>query len=166
MASTRLSRKAVYPGSFDPITNGHLALIRKAAKLFDFVYVGVGTNPTKRCTFTAFERVDMIRHSIKGLRNVEVVVFDGLVVDFAVEKKANVVIRGLRAVSDYEMELQLALTNKKLNPNVETVFLLPSEEHFYISSSLIKEIAKLGGRIHDFVPKHVAQVLRKSLALR
>lgn len=166
MASTRLSRKAVYPGSFDPVTNGHLALIRKATTLFDYVYVAVGTNPTKRCTFTAFERVDMIRKSLKGLRNVEVISFDGLVVDFAVEKKAKVLIRGLRAVSDYEMELQLALTNKKLNPDIETVFLLPSEEHFYISSGLIKEIAKLGGRIHDFVPKHVAQVLRKSLAPR
>ncbi len=166
MALTRLSRKAVYPGSFDPVTNGHLALIHKAAKLFDFVYVGVGTNPTKRCTFTALERVDMIRRSLKGLGNVQVTAFDGLVVDFAVEKKANVIIRGLRAVSDYEMELQVALTNKKLNPDIETVFLLPSEEHFYISSGLIKEIAKLGGRIHDFVPKHVAQVLRKSLALR
>ncbi|MBI4431397.1 MAG: pantetheine-phosphate adenylyltransferase [Candidatus Omnitrophica bacterium] len=164
MASKRISRKAVYPGSFDPVTNGHLALIRKAATLFDFLYVAVGSNPTKRCTFSSDERVEMIRRSVQGLSNVEVMAFDGLVVDFAEKKKAQVVIRGLRAVSDYEMELQMALTNKKLNPDIETVFLLPSEEHFYISSGLIKEITRLGGRIGDFVPAHVEQILRKSLA--
>ena len=100
MSSKQISRKAVYPGSFDPVTNGHLALIRKAAKLFDFVYVGVGTNPTKQCTFRIAERVEMIRRSIHDLPNVEVESFDGLLVEFAVSKKANVIMRGLRAVSD------------------------------------------------------------------
>lgn len=163
MSSKQISRKAVYPGSFDPVTNGHLALIRKAATLFDYVYVGVGTNPTKQCTFSTSERVEMIRRSVKDLTNVKVTSFDGLVVDFAVSQRASVIIRGLRAVSDYEMELQMALTNKKLNPNVETVFLLPSEEHFYISSGLIKEIVRLGGRVSDFVPAHVERTLKRLL---
>ena len=163
MSPKRISRKAVYPGSFDPVTNGHLALIRKAATLFDFVYVGVGTNPTKQCTFRTAERVEMIRRSVENLVNVEVTPFDGLVVDFAVSKKSSAIIRGLRAVSDYEMELQMALTNKKLNPNVETVFLLPSEEHFYISSGLINEIVRLDGRVSDFVPLHVEQTLKRLL---
>lgn len=158
------ARVAMYPGSFDPITNGHLALVEKAVQLFDFLYVAVGTNTTKNYTFSIEERVNMIAQATRRYKNVKVEAFYGLVVDYAKTHGARVVIRGLRAISDYELEMQMALTNRKLNPRIETIFLLPSEEYFYLSSGLIREISRLGGNVSNFVPPHVEKALRTTLA--
>jgi len=164
MASKRHLRRAVYPGSFDPVTNGHLALIAKASRLYDYVDVAVATNLSKDPLFTVTERVDMLKQAVAKRRNVNVSAFDGLVVDFASKKRASVIIRGLRAVSDFEMELQMALANRRMNEEIETVFLLPSEDFFYLSSGLIKEIAHLGGNIRAFVPAHVGRALSARVA--
>ena len=144
---------AVCPGSFDPITKGHLDIISRSSKMFDKVIVVVMSNVYKTSsTFTLEERKELIKKSVAGLKNVEVDCYDGLLADYAASKKAGVIIKGLRAMSDFEYEFQMALANKKLNPELETVFLTTSAENMYLSSSMVKEIASMGGEIRDFVP--------------
>jgi pantetheine-phosphate adenylyltransferase len=157
-------RRAIYPGSFDPITNGHLDVIERAAKLFDDVIVAVAHNVEKEALFTLAERLEQLREVIGGQGNVRVGQFDGLLVDFAQAEKAHAVIRGLRAVSDFEFEFQMALMNRKLQGNVETIFLMPKEEYTYLSSRLVKEIARLGGDVTKFVPAPVANALRQKFS--
>ncbi|RBP38014.1 phosphopantetheine adenylyltransferase [Roseimicrobium gellanilyticum] len=158
-------RKGIYPGSFDPITNGHLDVLARAARLFDELVVAVARDNQKASLFTMEERVAMIEASAKemGLENVRVTLFSGLLVEFAKEQQACAVVRGLRAISDFEFEFQMALMNRKLDPQVETIFLTPREELTYISSRIVKEIARLGGDISAFVPESVAKALRKKL---
>ena len=144
---------AICPGSFDPITIGHLDIISRSAKMFSKVIVVVMTNANKSGgSFTVEERVEMIKKSVEGIPNVEVDYFGGLLADYAAQKNAKAIIKGLRAVTDFEYEFQMALTNKKLNPNVETLFLTTSAENMYLSSSMVKQIASMGGDIADFVP--------------
>ena len=158
-------RKAIYPGSFDPITNGHLDVIRRAARLFDEVIVAIAVNAEKvgNQLFTEAERIAMIEDAVTDLDNVSAVSFSGLVVDFAKANDAAALIRGLRAVSDFEYEFQMALMNRKLSPQVETMFLMPREDYIYLSSRLVKEIAGYGGDITDFVPENVKQALLAKL---
>lgn len=157
-------RTAVYPGSFDPITNGHLDVIQRAARLFDRVIVAVAINESKTPMFSMAQRKALTALSIEHLPNVEVDTFTGLLVDYVVAKKGEAVIRGLRAVSDFEFEFQLALMNRKLNEKVETIFMMPKETYTFISSRMIKEVARLGGDISSFVPKHVEEALHKKVA--
>jgi len=157
-------RKAIYPGSFDPVTNGHLDLIKRAAVLFDVIYVVVSSNRIKNSLFTIDERVQMVKRSVSGLKNVRVDSFDGLTVKYALSKKAFTLIRGLRAISDFDYEFQMALTNRTLAAKVDTVFILPSESNFYLSSRVVKEIAMFGGDVSGFVPKFVAQKLKRKIA--
>ncbi|MEK6325347.1 MAG: pantetheine-phosphate adenylyltransferase [Acidobacteriota bacterium] len=147
-------RRAIYPGSFDPITKGHLDIIERSAMLFDEVIVALLLNVEKQPMFTTDERVEMIREVIPS-GNVRVGTFEGLLVHFAVQQQAQFVVRGIRAISDYEYELQMALMNRRIEPNVETVFLMAGEAYSYISSRLIKEVFKLGGSIHGLVPESV-----------
>ena len=156
-------RIAVYPGTFDPVTYGHIDVIRRALCIFDKLVVGVAVNPEKGILFSVEERVDMLRASTRGWKNVSVEPFDNLVVDFARKKSASVILRGLRMLSDFEYEFQMALTNRKLGPTLETVFLMPSEEYAYLSSRLIKEVAVLGADVRRFVPPHVAKHLKQRL---
>jgi pantetheine-phosphate adenylyltransferase len=158
-----MNRIAVYPGSFDPITNGHLDVIERATHLFDQVIVAIAANDNKHPLFTLEERVKMVKRAIHVRKNVCVDSFDGLLVDYAVKLKACAVVRGLRAVSDFEFEFQMALMNRKLNPDVETIFLMPKEDYTYLSSRIIKEIARLGGNVNRFVPSWVAEALVKKL---
>jgi len=151
---------ALYPGTFDPVTNGHLDVIARAREIFNKVIVTVALNSDKNPMFTVQERVAMIRAVTKKYRNVTVETFDGLIVDFAAKKKAGAIVRGLRAVSDFEYELQMALMNRKLNGSVTTVFLMPHEKYTYLNSSIVREIARHGGDISGFVPPAVAQMLR------
>lgn len=148
-------RKALYPGSFDPLTNGHLDLIRRTSKMFDEVSVGVLINMQKTPMFTADERVALIAEAVKDLPNVKVIQFAGLLVDYVKENQITAIVRGLRAVSDFEMELQMASLNKKLNDDAETIFMMTATEYAYLSSSLVKEVFKFGGDIKDFVPDNV-----------
>ncbi len=157
-------RRAIYPGSFDPVTFGHLDLIKRALSLFDEVYVVLAINTGKQTLFTIEERVDFMQRSLRGLKGVSVECLEGLSVDFAVKRKAKTLIRGLRATSDFDYEFQMALTNRKLSRRVDTVFLMPSENLFYISSRLIKEIASAKGDITSCVPDFVARELRKRLS--
>lgn len=154
-----MTTTAVYPGTFDPITNGHVDLIHRASKLFDKVIVAIAINPGKAPTFSLAERVDLAEQTLTELENVEVCGFEGLLVDVAKQKKADVILRGLRAVSDFEHEFQLASMNRKMQPDVETLFLTPAEQFSYISSSLVREIAALGGDVSDFVAPCVSQAL-------
>ncbi|MCR4784877.1 MAG: pantetheine-phosphate adenylyltransferase [bacterium] len=144
--------RAIYPGSFDPLTNGHLDIIVRAATIVDELIVAVVHNPNKHPLFTLEEREAMLGESLAGLNNVKTAHFSGLLVDFVKEMDASIIVRGLRAVSDFEIEFQMALVNKKLAPGVETMFLMTTAEHAFLSSSSIKEIASLGGDISDFVP--------------
>jgi pantetheine-phosphate adenylyltransferase len=153
-------RRAIYPGSFDPPHNGHLDVLRRAARLFDEVIVAIAFNDQKRSLFSVEERLLLLSECVGDLRNVKVVEFEGLLVEFAVHHKADAVIRGLRAVSDFEFEFQMALMNRKLEPTLETVFLTPIEQFTYLSSRLVKEIAMLGGKVNEFVPPCVASALR------
>jgi pantetheine-phosphate adenylyltransferase len=155
---------ALYPGSFDPITCGHLDVIERAAKLFDRLVIAVAHNADKKPLFTAARRVDLIRQCTGTLGNVEVVTFEGLLVDFAKKAGAATVVRGLRAVTDFEYEFQMALMNKTLSPELETVFLTSREAFTYLSSRVIKEVARLGGDITKFVPPPVVLALREALA--
>jgi pantetheine-phosphate adenylyltransferase len=157
-------RRAIYPGSFDPITNGHLDVIERASKLFDEVIVAVADNVEKQPLFTLEERLELLRTTIGAHATVRIGQFDGLLVDFAVAEKATAVIRGLRAVSDFEFEFQMALMNRKLQGTVETIFLMPKEDYTYLSSRLVKEIARLGGDVSKFVPGEVAVALRRKFA--
>jgi pantetheine-phosphate adenylyltransferase len=148
-------RTAVYPGSFDPITNGHLDIVERSSEMFDNVVIAVFINPNKKPLFTVEERVDMIREVTRHLPNVQVDSFEGLLSDYARQRGAKVIIRGLRAVSDFEYEFQMALMNRKLNPNVETIFMSSSSKNIYISSTIIKEVSSLGGSISGLVPRVV-----------
>ena len=152
---------AVYPGSFDPITNGHLDIIRRAAQLFDRVIVAVAQNGEKSPLFSVKERVALAREAVKELRNVSVDEFGGLLVGYARKKRAAVIVRGLRAVSDFEFEFQLSLMNRKLDARIETIFLMTKDEYTFISSRLVKEICQLGGDVSDFVPRGVERAMRR-----
>jgi len=156
-------RTAIYPGSFDPPTNGHLDVVQRAAKLFDRVIVAVAKNEGKHPLFTFKERLALVKESVKDLPNVESDAFDGLLVDYVVAKNARAIVRGLRAVSDFEFEFQLALMNRKLNENVETIFMMPKDTYTFLSSRIVKEIARLGGDVSPFVPAHVRAALKKKL---
>jgi pantetheine-phosphate adenylyltransferase len=151
---------AIYPGSFDPVTNGHLDLIERGAKIFDRLIVGLLRNFDKDPLFSLDERVEMLREVVRPWPNVEVEVFSGLLVEYARLHGANVILRGIRAVSDYEYELQMAMMNRKLNPNLETVFMMPALSYSYLSSRLVREIAQLGGSITGLVPATVEERLR------
>lgn len=155
------SRIAIYPGTFDPITDGHIDIIRRAAPIFEKILVTLAVNSTKQPLFSLEERLAMIRRSIKDIGGVEVGTFDGLIVDYASRVGAGVLIRGLRAISDFEYEFQIALMNRKQHSGVDTVFLMPDERYTYLSSSMIKEIARHGGSIENFVPPFVAEQLRR-----
>ncbi len=154
-----MATRAVYPGSFDPLTNGHLDLIERSLRIFDELIVAVVTNPAKTALFTEAERVEMIREATRHLRGIQVQVFEGLLVDFVARAGARAVIRGLRAVSDFEYEFQMALMNRKLQERIETVFLMPHEAYTYISSRLIKEVAGYGGTVTGLVPPNVEKLL-------
>ena len=153
-------RVALFPGTFDPFTNGHLDLTRRAARLFDRVVVAVAESPAKGALFPMSERVEMIRSTMRGLKKVEVVEFSDLVVDCARRVGADVIIRGLRAVSDFEFEFQMALMNRKLSPALEVAFLMPSMQYTYLNSTLVKEVARLGGSVKGLVPGVVEERLR------
>jgi pantetheine-phosphate adenylyltransferase len=153
-------RRAIYPGSFDPITNGHLDVLQRASGLFDELIVAVARDNAKSSLFTVEERVDLLQAATDHIPNLRVMPFEGLLVDFARQQQAMALVRGLRAVSDFEFEFQLALMNRKLEPNLETMFLMPREELTYISSRLVKEISRLGGNVNQFVPRHVVTALK------
>jgi len=156
-------RRAIYPGSFDPITNGHLDLIERAARLFDEVIVAVLINPAKAPLFTVQERVEMIREAVRS-SHVRVDTFEGLLVEYARKVKAQVIIRGIRAVSDYEYEFQMALMNRRLDPAIETIFMMPAEPHTYLSSRLVKEVCALGGDVTGLVPPIVERKMREKFS--
>jgi pantetheine-phosphate adenylyltransferase len=159
-----LMRRAIYPGSFDPVTNGHLDVIERARKLFDEVIVAVAHNDQKRPFFTLEERLKLLHQSIGDRDHVKIAPLDGLLVHFANGQKATAVVRGLRAISDFEFEFQMALMNRKLDASVETIFLMPKEEYTYLSSRIVKEIARLGGDITQFVPECVAVAFKRKLS--
>mgnify|MGYP006109021347 CR=1 FL=1 len=154
--------KAIYPGSFDPITYGHLDIIGRSSRLFDHLIIAVKTN-NKKTDFllTQDERISLIKHSLTGFKNVEVKVFEGLLIDFTKKEKSNIIIRGLRVLSDFEYEFKMALMNRKLDDAITTLFMMPHEKYTHISSSLIKEVANLGGKIDDYVSKEVAEKLKQ-----
>jgi pantetheine-phosphate adenylyltransferase len=155
---------AVYPGSFDPLTNGHVDIISRGARLFDRIVVAILVNAEKSPLFTMDERVEITRAVFRDHPNVEVDTFDGLLVDYVAKRGAQVIVRGLRAVSDFEFEFQMALMNRRLNATIETVFMMPAEQYTYISSRLIKEVFALGGRVHGLVPDMVEARLRGKLS--
>lgn len=155
--------RAIYPGSFDPVTYGHLDIITRAAALVDELIVGVLNNNAKTPLFSVEERVKMLKDAVKDTANVKVIPFEGLLVDFAEKMEAGMVIRGLRAITDFENELKMAQTNHKLSPKVETVFLTTSLEHAYLSSTVVKEVAYFGGDISQFVPEHVEQNIQEKI---
>jgi pantetheine-phosphate adenylyltransferase len=157
-------RTVIYPGSFDPLTNGHLDVVRRAAKLFDRVIVAVAKNEGKSPLFTQQERLNLVVRAVKPLRNVEADAFDGLLVNYAEKRSAQAIIRGLRAVSDFEFEFQMALMNRNLNETVETIFMMPKDTYTFLSSRIVKEIARLGGDIRKFVPPHVRKALLARVA--
>src|SRR5215470_13005887 len=153
--------RAIYPGSFDPLTNGHLDLIERGSKIFEELIVAILRNAEKDPLFTVSERNEMLEKMVKPFSNVRIEVFEGLLVECAVQKKATVLLRGIRAISDYEYELQMALMNRKLQPQIETVFMMPAEAYSYLSSRLVKEIFRLGGSVRGLVPELVEQKLRE-----
>jgi len=156
-------RTVIYPGSFDPLTNGHMDVIKRATKLFDRVIVAVAESSSKKPFFTLAERKRMLAGVVKDIPNVTATSFPGLLVDFAAKKKACAIIRGLRVVSDFEFEFQMALMNRRLKERIETVFMMPRGKYIYLSSSLVKEVARLGGEVSTFVPDPVQRALRKKL---
>src|SRR3989475_12472507 len=157
-------RTVIYPGSFDPLTNGHLDVIQRAAKLFDQVIVAIAKNESKRPLFTLDERLDLVTQVIKGLPNVSPDAFDGLLVNYAERCAGQAIIRGLRAVSDFEFEFQLALMNRTLNERIETIFMMRKDTYTFLSSRIVKEIARLGGDVSAFVPAHVRTALISKLS--
>jgi len=156
-----MSQIAIYPGTFDPITNGHLSIVKRALKIFDKLIIAILINPNKVSLFSREERIGMIQEAVAGQPNVEVESFDGMLVDYAVKKKAKVILRGLRALSDFEYEFQMALMNRKLNRDVQSIFLMTDYKWFYISSTIIKEAASLGGDISGLVPHNVSRMLKE-----
>jgi pantetheine-phosphate adenylyltransferase len=161
-----MSTLAVYPGSFDPLTNGHVDIIARGARLFDRIIVAILMNAEKEPLFSMDERVEIARAVFKSHVNVEIDTFNGLLVDYVERRHAQVIVRGLRAVSDFEFEFQMALMNQRLDPKIETVFMMPAEQYTYISSRLIKEVFSLGGRVHGLVPDLVESRLREKGLLR
>lgn len=157
----RQKRIALYPGTFDPVTNGHIDIMRRALNLFDRLVVGVALNPKKNPVFSLDQRVEFITEGTKGFKNIKVLAFDNLLIDFAISQKASVIIKGLRAVSDFEFELQMGLMNRNLNEKIETLFMIPSQEYSFLSSSFVREIAQHGGKIEKLVPRCVVQSLKK-----
>jgi len=158
-----MKRTAIYPGSFDPLTNGHLDVIQRAAKLFDRVIVAVAENESKHPLFTLAERVALVKKAVTKLPNVETDSFSSLLVEYVAAQKAQAIVRGLRAVSDFEFEFQLALMNRKLDEKIETIFMMPKDTYTFLSSRIIKEIARLGGDVRSFVPPNVQVALKKKL---
>jgi pantetheine-phosphate adenylyltransferase len=158
-------RTAIYPGSFDPFTNGHLDVVQRASRLFDRVIVAVASNDGKHPLFTLEERKALVEQSIRPFPNVEADAFDSLLVDYVQHRSAQVVLRGLRAISDFEFEFQMALMNRKLNESFETIFMMPKDTYTFLSSRIVKEIARLGGDVSQFVPPHVQSALAGRLAL-
>jgi pantetheine-phosphate adenylyltransferase len=150
---------AIYPGTFDPITNGHLDILERALKLFDKVIITIARNSSKSPLFSEKERLEMIKKTVRSMKGVEADSFDGLLVEYARKKKATAIVRGLRAISDFEYELQMALMNRKLKEEVVTVFLMPNEKYTYLNSSIVRVIAQYGGDVSDFVPPHVGKKL-------
>ena len=159
-------RKAIYPGTFDPITNGHLDLIKRALGLFDELIVAIAENPDKKPLFSKKERLKMVEASVGNLRKVKVLLFSGLLADLTKKLKAVAIVRGVRAVTDFEYEFQLALMNRKIAPKAETVFLIPSEKYTYLNSTLIKDIAKWKGDVSKFVPALVVKMLKRKFRYR
>lgn len=157
---------AIYPGSFDPLTNGHVDIIHRGSRLFDRIVIAILLNIEKSPLFTVPERVEIAREAFHGWPNVEVDTFDGLLVDYARRKQANVIVRGLRAISDFEFEMQMALMNRRLNGDVETVFMMPAEPYTYVSSRLVKEVVALGGSVSGLVPEMVEERLRQKKLAR
>ena len=156
-------KKAVYPGSFDPITNGHLDIIERGAKIFDKLIVGVLINVDKKGLFTIDERVELIKKTTQQFKNVEVVSFHGLLVDFVKEHNASVILKGLRAFSDFEYEFQMALMNTKLDPSTETLFMMTSSQYSYLSSSAVKQVSRFNGNLDGLVPKVVEEAIKKKM---
>lgn len=161
-----MGKIAIYPGSFDPLTNGHVDIIKRGSKLFDKVIVAILHNPAKQGLFSVDERIEMMTESLNGLPSIEVDAFNGLLVDYAVQRKADVIIRGMRAVSDFEYEFQMALMNRRLNRNVQTVFLMTGLRWIFTSSSIIKEAAKFGGDIESMVPPVVNRKVKEKFGTR
>lgn len=157
----RMNKIGIYPGSFDPLTHGHLDVIRRAVKLFDHVIVAVATNEAKRPLFSKGERCQLVNEAIEGIPGVSVDAFEGLLVDYAARKNAHAIIRGLRAISDYEFEFQMALMNRQLNSDIETIFMMPKDQYTFISSGMVKEVASLGGDIRPFVPEAIHDAMKK-----
>jgi pantetheine-phosphate adenylyltransferase len=160
-----LKKRAVYPGTFDPVTYGHIDIIKRATKLYDEVIVAVAANTAKKPLFDIKDRVSMLKQATKGLSKVKIDSFDKLMVDYVQSKNSNVVIRGLRMISDFEYEFQMALTNRKLNENIEIIFMMPNESYSFLSSKLIKEVAKLGADLSQFVPGFVEKKLKQVLQI-
>ena len=154
-------KKAVYPGTFDPVTNGHLDVIKRGSIIFDTLIVSVGRNPLKETLFSVKERMEMIRDHVKELKNVEVDCFDGMLVDYLKKQQTNIILRGIRTVSDFEYEFQRALTNRALSKEVETVFVMTSEQYSFLNSTLIREVVSLGGSVSQFVPPDVERRLKE-----
>jgi len=157
-------RTVIYPGSFDPLTNGHLDVVQRAAKLFDRVVVAVAKNEDKHPLFALNERLALVKQAVRHVPGVTADPFDGLLIEYVMSRKAQAIVRGLRAVSDFEFEFQLALMNRKLNENVETIFMMPKDTYTFLSSRLVKEIARLGGDVSAFVPAHVRTALMKKFS--
>ncbi|MCX5680592.1 MAG: pantetheine-phosphate adenylyltransferase [Candidatus Omnitrophica bacterium] len=161
--ASQKGKTAIYPGTFDPVTYGHIDLIKRASRIFDRVIVAVAHSKSKGTLFSVGERVELLKRSTKGIKRVEIEDFDGLVVDYVKASGANVMVRGLRMISDFEYEFQMALTNRKLAGDIETIFMMPHEDYSYVSSKLIKETAALGASLGNFIPKEVEAALKKKL---
>ena len=159
-----MPKLAIYPGSFDPVTNGHIDIIVRGLKIFDAIVVCILNNPAKKVLFDIEERMDMLNQSLNGIKNIEVTTYGGLLVDFAVQRQANAILRGMRAVSDFEYEFQMALMNRRLNRDIQTVFLMTGLRWIFTSSSIIKEAARFGGNINGMVPKIVQQKLKEKFS--
>jgi pantetheine-phosphate adenylyltransferase len=166
MRRDKMGKMVIYPGSFDPITNGHLSILRRALTIFDAVTIAVASNPMKKTLFTLEERIEMIRESTKNDDKVFIESFSGLLVDYVAGKNTNIILRGIRALSDFEYEFQLSLMNRKLNRNIQTIFMMTDYRWFYISSSIIKEAASLGGSINGLVPEIVCKKLKEKFGFQ